>query len=79
MVCTNNSLQTTQLEVASFNGTTLGTPVVVSSGPLPASPTWSANCKSLIYLNTLLDGQTSPFQLPCISTPSPPSPARPSR
>ena len=63
MVCTNNSLQTTQLEVASFNGTTLGTPVVVSTGPLPASPTWSANGKSLIYLNTLLTDKTSPFQL----------------
>jgi Tol biopolymer transport system component len=63
MVCTDNSLQTTQLEVASFNGTTLGTSVVVSSGPLPASPTWSANGKSLIYLNTLLTDKSSPFQL----------------
>lgn len=63
MVCTDNSLQTTQLEVVSFNGTTLGTPVVVSTGPLPASPTWSANGKSLIYLNTLLTDKASPFQL----------------
>ena len=63
MVCTDNSLQTTELEVASFNGTTLGTPVVVSSGPLPASPTWSANGKSLVYLNTLLTDKSSPFQL----------------
>jgi Tol biopolymer transport system component len=63
MVCTDNSLQTTTLQVASFNGTALGTPVVVSTGPLPASPTWSANGKSLIYLNTLLTDKASPFQL----------------
>ncbi|MGB6771910.1 MAG: hypothetical protein WBF51_07895 [Candidatus Dormiibacterota bacterium] len=77
MVCTNNALQTTQLEVASFNGTTLGTPVVVSSGPLPASPTWSANGKSLIYLNTLLTDKSSPFQLWWIpnATAAKPSPA----
>lgn len=63
MVCSNNSLQTTELEVASFNGTALGTPVVISAGPLPASPTWSANGKSVIYLNTLLTDKASPFQL----------------
>lgn len=63
MVCTNNSLQTTTLQVASFNGSTLGTPVVVSTGPLPASPTWSANGKGLLYLNTLVTDKASPFQL----------------
>jgi Tol biopolymer transport system component len=63
MVCTNNSLQTTTLDVASWNGTTLGTPVQISSGPEPASPTWSPNGKSILYLNTLLSDKSSPFQL----------------
>jgi hypothetical protein len=63
MVCSNNTLQTTELEVAKWNGTTLGTPVVISTGPLPASPTWSPNSKGIIYLNTLPNDKTSPFQL----------------
>jgi hypothetical protein len=63
MVCSNNSLQTTTLEVASWNGTTLGTPVTIANGPLPASPTWSPDGKSVLYLNTLLTDKSSPFQL----------------
>lgn len=63
MVCTNNTLQTTTLQVASWNGTTLGTPVTISTGPEPASPTWSPNGTSVLYLNTLLTDKSSPFQL----------------
>ncbi|HVC39146.1 MAG TPA: hypothetical protein VNH20_04110 [Candidatus Dormibacteraeota bacterium] len=63
MVCTTNTLQTTTLQVASWNGTSLGTPVVISSGPEPASPTWSPDGKSVLYLNTLLTDKSSPFQL----------------
>jgi len=63
MVCTNNTLQTTQLEVASWNGSALGAPIVISAGPLPASPTWSPDSKSVIYLNTLLTNKASTFQL----------------
>jgi hypothetical protein len=63
MVCTDNSLQTTTLQVASWNGTTLGAPVTISSGPLPASPTWSPDGKSVLFLNTLLTDKSSPFQL----------------
>jgi Tol biopolymer transport system component len=63
MVCINNNLQTTTLWVASWNGTSLGTPLQISSGPEPASPTWAPNGKSVIYLNTLLSDKSSPFQL----------------
>jgi hypothetical protein len=63
MVCTNNALQTTKLEVASWNGSSLGTAVVISDGPMSASPTWSPDGKSVIYLNTLLTNKASPFQL----------------
>jgi Tol biopolymer transport system component len=63
MVCTNNSLQATTLEVASWNGGSLGTPVVISDGPMPASPSWSPDGKSVLYLNTLLSNKASPFQL----------------
>lgn len=63
MVCSDNSLQTTVLDVASWNGTTLGPLTTVSTGPLPASPTWSPDGTSLLYLNTLLTDKSSPFQL----------------
>jgi len=63
MICTNNTSQTTTLQVASWNGTTLGAPVTISTGPLPASPTWSPDGKSVLYLNTLLTDKSSPFQL----------------
>jgi Tol biopolymer transport system component len=63
MVCSNNTAQTTTLDVASWNGTTLGPLVQISSGPLPASPTWSPDGKSVLYLNTLLTDKSSPFQL----------------
>ncbi|MGH7640217.1 MAG: TolB family protein, partial [Candidatus Dormibacteria bacterium] len=63
MICTDNSLQTTTLDVASWNGTALGPLRVVASGPEPASPTWSPDGKSLLYFNTLLTDKSSPFQL----------------
>ncbi|HVB13451.1 MAG TPA: hypothetical protein VNH38_01680 [Candidatus Dormibacteraeota bacterium] len=77
MVCTNNSLQSTTLQVASWNGTTLGTPVQISAGPLPASPTWSPNGKSVLYLNTLLTDKSSPFQLWWIPRATSPKPGAP--
>ena len=49
MICTADH-QTTQLEVATFDGTTLGTPSVLVSGCLCASPQWSPDGQSLIYL-----------------------------
>ncbi|MGH7609051.1 MAG: TolB family protein [Candidatus Dormibacteria bacterium] len=63
MVCTNNALQTTTLEVASWNGSTLGTPVALCNGPEPASPTWSPDGKSLLYVNTLATNKAAKFQL----------------
>ncbi|MGA7173593.1 MAG: hypothetical protein WBZ07_03615 [Candidatus Dormiibacterota bacterium] len=64
MICSSSiSLQTTTLDVASWNGTTLGPLVEISSGPLPSSPTWSPDGKSVLYLNTLLTDKSSPFQL----------------
>ncbi|MGH7642759.1 MAG: TolB family protein [Candidatus Dormibacteria bacterium] len=64
MICSSNiSLQTTTLDVASWNGTTLGPLVEISAGPLAAGPTWAPDGKSVLYLNTLLADKSSPFQL----------------
>ncbi len=63
MVCSSNAQQTTTLDVASWNGTSLGPLVTICSGPEPASPTWSPNGKGVLYLNTLLSDKSSPFQL----------------
>ncbi|MGH7611814.1 MAG: TolB family protein [Candidatus Dormibacteria bacterium] len=63
MICTNNSEQTTSLQVASWNGTTLGTPVVLCTGPEPASPAWAPDGKSLLYVNTVATNKASHFQL----------------
>jgi hypothetical protein len=48
MICSHGK-QTTSLEVASFNGTTLDTPRVVLDGGLYASPAWSPDGKALAY------------------------------
>ena len=77
MVCTDNTLQTTTLQVASWTGTTLGTPVTISSGPEPASPTWSPDGKSVLYLNTLLTDKSSPFQLWWVPKATAPKPGAP--
>jgi Tol biopolymer transport system component len=49
MVCTQGG-QATRLEVASFDGGTLGTPRVLASGPLCAFPTWAPDGSGLVYL-----------------------------
>ncbi|HEY6538707.1 MAG TPA: hypothetical protein VI138_06695 [Candidatus Dormibacteraeota bacterium] len=64
MICSSNiSLQTSTLDIASWNGTTLGPLVEISDGPLASSPTWAPDGKSVLYLNTLLTDKSSPFQL----------------
>jgi len=49
MICTHGK-QSASLEVAPFNGTTLGTPKVLLDGSLYASPAWSPDGKALAYL-----------------------------
>ncbi len=61
MICTNNQLQTSTLQVASWNGTTLGTPRVLSTGPMAAMPTWSPSGTSLVFMN--VPQPSLPFQL----------------
>ena len=61
MICTDNQTQTTTLQVASWNGTVLGTPRVLSTGPMAAMPTWSPDGKSLIFMDPVQRG--APFQL----------------
>jgi Tol biopolymer transport system component len=61
MICTNNKLQSDTLQVASWNGTSLGSPTVVSQGPMAAMPTWSPSGNSLIFMNVPSRGD--PFQL----------------
>jgi len=48
MICTGGT-QSTRLEVAPFNGTTLGTPRVLIGGGLIAQPTWSPDGAGLAY------------------------------
>ncbi|HEY8679034.1 MAG TPA: hypothetical protein VIN39_10430 [Candidatus Dormibacteraeota bacterium] len=60
MVCTGGK-QSTRLEVAPFNGVTLGAPRVVHAGGLDAVPTWSPDGKGLAYLSP--SGAEGHFQL----------------
>jgi Tol biopolymer transport system component len=61
MICSNNQLQTSTLDVASWNGTTLGPLVELSPGPMAAMPTWAPNGQSLVFMN--VPGRALPFQL----------------
>ena len=61
MICSNNQLQTSTLEVASWNGSTLGPLVELSPGPMAAMPTWSPNGQSLVFMN--VPERALPFQL----------------
>ncbi len=61
MICTNNQLQTSTLEVASWNGSTLGPLTELSPGPMAAMPTWSPNGQSLVFMN--VPQRSLPFQL----------------
>ncbi len=62
MICTNVTLQTSTIDIATWNGTSLGTPQVVAPGPLDASPSWSPDGKSLLFLNPS-PTKASQFQL----------------
>jgi Tol biopolymer transport system component len=61
MICSNNQLQTSTLDVASWNGTTLGPLVQLSPGPMAAMPTWAPNGESLVFMN--VPERALPFQL----------------
>jgi hypothetical protein len=74
MLCTGGK-QTTSIEVASLNGTTLGPRQVVVSGQLAAQPTWSPDGRSLVYLAA--QGITGHFQLWQQQVPLPPPTAAP--
>ncbi len=49
MVCTQGG-QASHLEVASFDGRTMGTPRVLAGGSLCAFPTWAPDGSGLVYL-----------------------------
>ena len=77
MVCANNQLQISRLEVASLAAGKLGPLRVVSPSILAASPAWAPSGNGLIYLAPAANGRTGPFQLwwlanPTATTPSPP-------
>lgn len=62
MVCTNGTgLQSTSLEVASLQGTKLGTPQTLVSNCLCASPSWAPDGSGLTYLAP--DDASGHFQL----------------
>jgi hypothetical protein len=61
MICTDNLHQSTTLDVATWNGTSLGPLRVVSNGPLAASPTWAPTGNSLLFLQPVK--RNEPFQL----------------
>jgi Tol biopolymer transport system component len=80
MICSHGK-QTTSLEVAAFNGTTLGTPRVVLDGGLYASPAWSPDGKALAYYAPA--GPAGHFQLwylalPVAASPTPSASTSPS-
>ena len=60
MICTGGK-QLASIEVAAFDGRTLGPRQVVVSGQLAAQPTWSPDGQSLVYLAA--EGITGHFQL----------------
>lgn len=78
MICSEGK-QTTRLEVAPFNGVSLGPARVLVEGGLYAQPSWSADGQSLVYYAP--SGAAGHFELwwlalPVAATPSPtPSPS----
>jgi WD40-like Beta Propeller Repeat len=60
MICTGGT-QVANVEVATFDGTTLGPRQVIVSGQLAAQPTWSPDGQSLVYLAA--QGISGHFQL----------------
>ena len=77
MVCVNNRLQISRLEVASFTGNKLGPLRVVSPSILAASPTWGPSGNGLIYLAPAGNGRVGPFQLWWLPNPTAARPSAP--
>ena len=80
MICTGGK-QTARLEVASFNGTSLGPARILIDGGLYASPAWSPDGQALAYFAP--SGAAGHFELwwlavPVAPTPSPTPTATPS-
>jgi Tol biopolymer transport system component len=72
MICTGGQ-QVGRLEVATFDGTTLGPLRVVLDGQLAAAPSWSPDGKGLVYFAPW--GPAGHFQLFYLSLPVSPTPA----
>lgn len=72
MICRAGK-QTTRLEVAPFNGTTLGPARTMLEGGLYAEPTWSPDGNALAYFAPA--GATGHFQLWYLAAPPKPTPA----
>jgi hypothetical protein len=68
MICTHGK-QSASLEVAPFNGTSLGAPTVLLDGGLFASPAWSPDGKALAYFAPA--GLAGHFQLWYFALPLP--------
>jgi hypothetical protein len=79
MIC-HAGKQTARLEVASFNGTSLGPPRILLEGGLYASPAWSPDGQALAYFAP--SGAAGHFELwwlavPAVATASPTPTATP--
>lgn len=71
MICTGGK-QTARLEVASFNGTTLGPARILIDGGLYASPAWSPDGQALAYFAP--SGAAGHFELWWLAVPVAPTP-----
>lgn len=63
----------TSLEVATLSGGSIGTPQVVATGSMIASPTWSPDGQSLLYFNAT--GAHQLFQMDVLAVPTASAPA----
>lgn len=76
MICTGGTgLQNTRLQVATLQGTTLGTPQVLVSKCLCAAPAWAPDGSGLVYFNPA--DATGHFQLWWIAGAGGPTPKAP--
>jgi WD40-like Beta Propeller Repeat len=72
MICTGGK-QTARLEVAPFNGSSMGPAKVLLDGGLFAAPAWSPDGKALAYFAPV--GAAGHFQLWWLALPVPPTPS----
>ena len=72
MICRAGK-QTTRLEIAPFDGSSLGPARIVLDGGLYAEPTWEPDGQALAYFAPA--GATGHFQLWYLPVPAPPTPA----